>query len=99
MSARRVQVRIARERTCLGDLVAEVSCPGCGTRAEFIGYPAAIEIADGHARCCRPLQDGLTAHRCPACQGHGGFPVAMGLGPGEKIACPCCHGSGREAVA
>ncbi len=99
MSARRVRVRIMRERTRFGDLVAEVACPGCGTRAEFIGWPEVVEIADGHARCCQPLQDGLTVHRCPACQGHGGFPVAMGLGPGEKIACPCCRGSGREAVA
>ena len=63
MAARHTQVRITRERTGLGDLVAEVSCPGCGTRAEFIGWPEAIEIADGHARCCRPLQDGLTARR------------------------------------
>ena len=99
MTARRVQVRVTRERTGLGDLVAEVACPGCGTRAEFIGWPEVIEIADGHARCCQPLQDGLSVHLCPACQGHGGFLVAMGLGPGEKIACPCCHGSGREAVA
>lgn len=63
MAARHMQVRITRERTGLGDLVAEVSCPGCGTRAEFIGWPEAIEIADGHARCCRPLQDGLTVRR------------------------------------
>ena len=99
MTTRHVQVRITRERTRFGDLVAEVTCPACGTRAEFIGYPAAIDIADGHARCCRPLQDGLTARRCPACQGCGGFPVAMGLGPGEQIPCPRCHGSGREVAA
>lgn len=99
MRARRVRVRIMRERTRFGDLVAEVSCPGCGTRAEFIGWPEAIEIADSHARSCHPLQDGLTVRHCPACQGHGGFPVAMGLGPGEKIACPRCHGSGREAAS
>ena len=63
MRARRVQVRVTRERTRFGDLVAEVACPGCGTRAEFIGWPEVIEIADGHARCCQPLRDGLTAHR------------------------------------
>ena len=61
MTIRHVQVRVAGGRTALGDLVAEVACPGCGTRAEFIGWPEAIEIADGHARCCRPLLDGLTA--------------------------------------
>lgn len=99
MTTRHVQVRITRERTQFGDLVAEVACPGCGTQAEFIGWPEATEIADGHARCCRPLQDGLTAHRCPACQGHGGFPVAMGLDAGEQIPCPRCHGSGREVAA
>lgn len=99
MAARHMQVRITRERTGLGDLVAEVSCPGCGTRAEFIGWPEAIEIADGHARCCQPLRDGLTAHRCTACDGRGGFPVAMGLSPGEQIPCPRCHGSGREVTA
>ena len=71
MTARHVQVRITRERTRFGDLVAEVTCPGCGTRAEFIGYPEAIEIADGHARSCRPLQDGLTARPCPCCHGSG----------------------------
>ena len=81
MTTRHVQVRITRERTGRGDLVAEVACPGCG------------------ARCCRPLLGGLTAHRCPACQSHGGFPVAMGLGPGEQIPCPRCHGSGREVTA
>ena len=99
MSARRVRVRVARERTRFGDLVAEVTCPACGTRAEFIGWPEAIDIADGHARSCQPLQDGLTARRCPACQGRGRFPVAMGLGPGEQIQCPRCHGSGREVTA
>ena len=99
MSARRVQVRIARERTGLGDLVAEVSCPGCGTRAEFIGYPAAIEIADGHARCCRPLQDGLTVRICPACQGSGGIRIANILDPGRPVPCPKCYGSGREVAA
>ena len=69
MTARRVQVRITRERTGLGDLVAEVACPGCGTRAEFIGYPSAIEIADGRVRCCRPLQDDLV--RDPAASPRG----------------------------
>lgn len=63
------------------------------------GGPSAVNIADGHARSCQPLQDGLTVRRCPACQGRGGFPVAMGLGPGEQIPCPRCHGSGREATA
>lgn len=99
MSARRVQVRITRERTGLGDLVAEVACPGCGTRAEFIGWPEAIEIADGHARCCRPLQDGLTVRICPACQGSGGIRIANILDPGRPVPCPKCYGSGREAVA
>ena len=78
MSARRVQVRIARERTGLGDLV---------------------EIADGHARCCRPLQDGLTVRICPACQGSGGIRIANILDPGRPVPCPKCYGSGREAVA
>lgn len=99
MTPRRVQVRITRERTRFGDLVAEVTCPACGTRAEFIGWPEAAEIADGHARCCQPLQDGLTARTCPACQGRGGFLVAMGLSPVEQIQCPRCHGSGREVTA
>lgn len=99
MTTRHVQVRITRERTGRGDLVAEVACPGCGVRAEFIGWPEVIEIADGHARCCRPLLGGLTAHRCPTCDGRGGFLVAMGLGPVEQIQCPRCHGSGREVAA
>lgn len=99
MTTRHVRVRIARERTRFGDLVAEVACPGCGTRAEFIGWPEVIEIADGHARSCRPLRDGLTARRCLACDGRGGFLVAMGLGPVEQIQCPRCHGSGREVAA
>ena len=99
MTTRRVRVRLARERTQFGDLVAEVTCPACGTRAEFIGWPEAAEIADGHARCCRPLQDGLTARRCPTCQGRGGFLVAMGLSPVKQIQCPRCHGSGREVTA
>jgi len=99
MTTRHVQVRIARERTRFGDLVAEVACPGCGTRAEFIGWPEAIEIADGHARCCRPLRDGLTVRRCLTCEGRGGFLVAWSPGPVEQVPCPYCHGSGREAVA
>lgn len=98
MTARHVRVRIARERTRFGDLVAEVACPGCGTRAEFVGWPEAIEIADGHARCCGPLRDGLAVRRCLACQGRGGFLVAMGLSPVEQIQCPRCHGSGREVT-
>lgn len=71
MTTRHVRVRITRERTRFGDLVAEVTCPGCGTRAEFIGWPEAIEIADGHARCCQPLQDGPTVRPCPCCHGSG----------------------------
>lgn len=99
MTPRHVQVRITRERTRFGDLVAEVTCPACGTRAEFIGYPSAIDIADGHARSCQPLRDGLTARRCLACDGRGGFLVAMGLSPVERIQCPRCHGSGREVAS